>query len=72
MNQNVDELLPFRESMKVLNNALNKSAKTGAFTIDESYMIKIAISNMEKLIEICDTSRKQQTEVKQEISTTEV
>lgn len=62
MNQNqnpTDTLLQYRESMKLLNNALNKACKTGAYTLEEAYLIKVASSNMEKLIELCDNSKKE-------------
>jgi hypothetical protein len=55
MNQNQnDPLLQYRESMKLLNNALNKACKTGAFTVDEAYLIKVSATNMEKLIELVE------------------
>ena len=38
------------ECLKVINAALNKGAKIGAYTIDDSYLIKISMNNLEKAI----------------------
>ena len=47
-----------KESIKLITNALNKACKTGAFTLDESYIIKIALSNLEKAIDTLEQPSK--------------
>lgn len=47
-----------KESIKLINNALNKACKSGAFTLDESYVIKIAISNLEKAVDLLEQPNK--------------
>jgi len=52
MNQNnAIDLNKSNECIKLINNALNKACKGGIFSIDEAYLIKIAFSNIEKIIE---------------------
>lgn len=46
------------ESYKVVVNALNKGCKEGAFNLDESYYIKIALSNVDKSIQLLDQHQK--------------
>lgn len=41
----------YKESLKIITNALNKACKSGAFVLDESYIIKIALANLEKLVD---------------------
>ena len=47
-----------KESIKLVNNALNKACKTGAFTLDESYVIRIAMSNLEKAVDLLEQPSK--------------
>lgn len=58
-----DPLIQFRESIKLLSNALNKACKGGTFTLDEAYLIRIATNNMEKLIDMYDKKDQQNTTV---------
>lgn len=51
---NTDQQLQYRESLKLITNALNKACKSGAFLLDESYIIKIALSNLEKAVDIVE------------------
>lgn len=53
---NID-LAQYQESLKLINNALNKACKAGTFTIDEAYLIKIAFSTIEKTLEQSDYSK---------------
>ncbi len=46
------------ESFKVIVNALNKGCKEGAYNLDESYLIKIALSNVDKSIQLLDKHQK--------------
>lgn len=46
------------ESFKVVVNALNKGCKEGAYNLDESYLIKIALSNVDKSIQLLDQHQK--------------
>jgi hypothetical protein len=50
-----------KEAIKLINNALNKACKTGTFSLDESYIIKIAMSTLEKAIDTFDQLEKLQT-----------
>lgn len=52
------ELIQYQESLKLINNALNKACQKGVYTIDEAYLIKIAFSHLEKAIENIETSNK--------------
>lgn len=47
-----------KESMKLIVTALNKSCKAGNYTLDEAYILKIACSNVEKLIEAFENNAK--------------
>lgn len=58
MNSSVTELSQLKESLKLINNALNKASKSGVYTIDESHLIRLALTNIEKLIDACETSLK--------------
>jgi hypothetical protein len=48
MDKQPTKLQVLKESLKLLSDALNKSASKGSFTLDESYIIKIAITNFEQ------------------------
>lgn len=37
----------YDESLKLISNALNKSCSAGVFSLDEAYLIKIALNNLE-------------------------
>jgi len=39
------------ESLKLITNALNKACTNGTYNIDEAYLIKIALNNLNKLLE---------------------
>lgn len=54
----VVDLAQLKESTKLINNAFNKSCKGGLFTMDEAYLIKVACTNIEKLIEFIEASSK--------------
>ena len=54
------EVAQYRESLKLVNNALEKSNKTGSFALDESYVIKIALSNLEKAMNVIEEVYKNQ------------
>jgi len=41
-------IVQLNESCKLIKNALNKACLAGSFNIDEAYLIKIAINNLEK------------------------
>ena len=51
-----------KESYKVIVNALNTSCKSGVFTLDDSYLLKIATSNFEKTIKIIEISQNREQE----------
>jgi len=59
-NLNSTELAQYQESVKLINNALNKSCKAGTFTLDESYVVKIALSNLEKVVSVLEEVYKNQ------------
>ena len=46
---NINDLQP-RELIEITMNALNKSSKAGVFTIDESYMLKIVLDRITKML----------------------
>jgi len=39
------------ESLKLISTALNKSCSAGNFNLDEAYLIRVAINNLEKNLE---------------------
>lgn len=45
-------------TLNLINTSLNKACKDGTFTLDESYLLKVAMSNMEKLMQTLDTLQK--------------
>ncbi len=45
------DLAQVKECIKLVNNALNKASKGGVYNIDEAYLIKVAMSNIEKVFE---------------------
>lgn len=64
-NSGNTELAQYQESLKLINNALNKSCKSGTFTLDEAYVTKIAFSNLEKAMAIVeDVFKKQEQQSK--------
>ncbi len=52
------DLAQIKECIKLVNNALNKASKTGAYNIDEAYLIKVAMANIEKVFESDESSKK--------------
>jgi hypothetical protein len=48
-NININDLQP-KELIDITWNALNKSSKAGVFTIDESYMLKVVVDRISKLV----------------------
>jgi len=42
--------LQSKELIEITMNALNKSAKAGVFTIDESYMLKVVLDKLSKMV----------------------
>jgi len=39
------------ESLKLISTALNKSCSAGTFNLDEAYLIRVALNNLEKNLE---------------------
>lgn len=52
------DVIKLRESYKLIENALNKACLKGAFTLDESYVIKIAVSNIDETVGILEKRKK--------------
>ncbi|CAH6421765.1 Hypothetical protein KVN_LOCUS451 [uncultured virus] len=48
---NIEQL---KESFKLIVKALNSGCKAGIFTMDDSYLLKLATSNIEKTIKILE------------------
>lgn len=40
----------FSESLKVVVSSLNRANKAGVFNLDESYLIKVALSHLDRAI----------------------
>ncbi len=38
------------DALKLLNSMLNKAAKSGAYSIDESFVIRLSLNALDKLI----------------------
>ena len=51
-NVSSTDLNQFQESLKFVNQALNKGCKEGVFNLDESYLIKVALSHLERAVNI--------------------
>ena len=49
--------LQYKDSLKLITNALNKASKSGTFLLDESYIIKLALMNLEKALEVLEPSQ---------------
>lgn len=60
MSQITNDMTQMKESLKLINNALNRASKAGVYNIDEAYLIKLAVGNMEKLIETYEVILKKQ------------
>jgi len=45
------------ESLKVVMSSLNRANKEGVFNLDESYLIKIALSHLDKAINQAPTQQ---------------
>ena len=58
MNKHIDDQT-YKESVKIISNAVNKACKTGVFTIDEAYIIKIALATLEKVTLISENTNTQ-------------
>lgn len=48
------DMTQLKEALRVINVSLNKSAKSGVYTLDEAYVVKISLSQFEKAVEILD------------------
>ena len=46
------DIKTINESLSVVLNSLDKAALKGSFALDEAYNVKIAISNITKIIEL--------------------
>jgi hypothetical protein len=46
------DMTQIKESLRILVASLNKSAKGGIYTLDEAYIIKVSLSNIEKTVEV--------------------
>ena len=48
----VDLKLTINECMKIISEGLDKGARNGAFTLDESFTLKVALSNITKILDL--------------------
>lgn len=59
-NQQVSllEVAGLKESLKLITVSLEKGCKAGNFNLDESYLLKISLNNMERAIDNLDELQK--------------
>lgn len=55
-NLSIDAL---KESLRMINACLEKGNKAGAYTLDEAYVVKVALSNVTKAVEALETVKNQ-------------
>lgn len=56
MSKNIEflKIEQLYESYKFVLNAINKGCKEGVYNLDEAYLTKVALSNLEKTISTLD------------------